>query len=137
MFLPQQSDYISGAQIVLVDYPPTLDLTVTAGANGTATAEFDPVDSMFLWRVERLTTYLSVPRQPAGAKFLVYEGPSLQSGRIRDGTASPGLDVADENSPITLQPSSQLIVQWTGLTPNTQATVSVQYQLWRRIVPGS
>jgi hypothetical protein len=67
----------------------------------------------------------------------VYEGPSLLPVRIRDGSSSPSFDIADQSSPITLQPSNQLVVQWTGLRPLTVASVSVQIQLWRRVIAGS
>lgn len=137
MRLPLSADYTSGATIVLVDYPPAREGTATADGTGTATVQFDPVDAQFLWRIERMTTWCSISTQPAAAQFLVYEGPSLLPVRIRDGSSSPALDVADQSAPITLQPSSQLIVQWTGLTPATQVAVSVQFQLWRRIVAGS
>lgn len=136
MILPQSADYIDGATIVLVDYPPALEATVKADATGTATAEFDPIDSPFLWRIERMTTFLNAAA-PASARCLVYEGPSLRPIRLRDGSSSPALDIADQSSPITLQPSSQLVVQWTGLTVGTVASVSVQYQLWRRIIAGN
>lgn len=135
MILPQSADYIDGATILLVDYPPTLEKAVTADATGTATAEFEPIDSPFLWRIERMTTYLS--QAASGGRCLVYEGPSLRPIHIRDGSSSPALDIADQSSPITLQPSSQLVVQWTGLAVGTVASVSVQYQLWRRIIAGS
>lgn len=137
MFLPQQADYVDGATIVLVDYPAPLEGSAVADANGTATVEFDPIDAPFLWRVERMTTYLSDQAPPAGAICQVYEGPSIQPTKVRDGSSSPSFDIADENSPITLQPTSQLIVQWTGLRVGTTASVSAQYQLWRRIIPGS
>lgn len=137
MILPQSADYTSGAQVVLVDYPAALEGTATADSSGTATVEFDPIDTPFLWRVERMTTYLSDQAPPAGAQCAAYEGPSTQPIRMRDGSSSPALDIADEASPITLQPSSQLVIQWTGLTPGTVASVSVQYQLWRRIIAGT
>jgi hypothetical protein len=137
VFLPQQADYTDGASIILVDYPAALEHQAKADSNGTATVEFDPVDSPFLWRVERMTTYLSDQNPPAGATCLVYEGPSLLPVRIRDGSSSPSFDIADQSSPITLQPSNQLVVQWTGLRPLTVASVSVQIQLWRRVIAGS
>lgn len=137
MILPQQADYTQGASIVLVDYPAALEGRAIAGADGTATVEFDPVDTPFLWRIERMTTFLSTQAPPAGATCLVYEGPTLLPTRLRDGSTAPQLDIADEQSPITIQPSSQLVVEWTGLAPGTQASVSVQYQLWRRIIAGS
>jgi hypothetical protein len=137
VILPQSLDYTSGASLLLVDYPPALERSATADASGVATVEFDPVDTGFLWRVERATSYLSDQNPPAGATGLVYEGPSLVPLRIRDGSSSPRLDIADESSPITVQPSSQLVVQWTGLRPGTTASVSVQYQLWRRIIATS
>lgn len=136
MRLPQQADYTSGAQVLLVDYPAPLEGQATAAANGIATLEFDPVDQPFLWRIERMTTYLSDQNPPAGATCLVYDGPSLRPIRIRDGSSSPALDIADQSAPITLQPASQLVMQWTGLTPGTVAYASVQYQLWRRIIQG-
>jgi hypothetical protein len=137
VILPQSADYVDGATIVLVDFPAALEGTATANAAGVATVEFDPIDSPFLWRVERMTTYLSDQNPPAGAVCLAYEGPSLLPIRIRDGSSSPALDIADEASPITLQPATQLIVQWTGLVAGTKASVSVQIQLWRRIIAGS
>jgi hypothetical protein len=137
VFLPQQADYTDGASIILVDYPAALEDQAKADSTGVATVEFDPVDSPFLWRVERMMTYLSDQNPPAGATCLVYEGPSLLPVRIRDGSSSPSLDIADQSSPITLQPSTQLVVQWTGLRPNTVASVSVQIQLWRRVIAGS
>lgn len=136
MILPQQAAYTDGATVVLVDYPAALEGEAVADASGVATVEFDAIDSPLLWRVERMTTYLSDQAPPAGAACLVYEGPLLRPIRIRDGSSSPALDVADESSPITLQPGSQLVVQWTGLRAGTQAYVSVQYQLWRRIIAG-
>lgn len=137
MFLPQQADYTDGATVVLVDYPPALEGSALANASGVATVEFDPIDHPFLWRVERATTYLSDQNPPAGAVCQMFEGPATGPTRMRDGSASPSLDIADESSPITFQPTSNVIVQWSGLTPGTKASVSVQYQLWRRIVPGS
>jgi hypothetical protein len=68
--------------------------------------------------------------------LLVYDGPTLLPIRIRDGSTVPAFDIADESSPITLQPSSQLTFQWTGLRANTTASVSVQYALYRRIIAG-
>jgi hypothetical protein len=136
VFLPQQAAYTDGATVVLVDYPAALEGEATADGTGTATVEFDAIDAPLLWRIERMTTYLSDQNPPAGAQCLVYEGPLLKPLRIRDGSSSPALDIADESSPITLQPGSQLVIQWTGLRPGTEASVSVQYQLWRRIIAG-
>jgi hypothetical protein len=134
--LPQQADYTDGASVVLVDYPINPTSTTTADAAGTAVVACDSVDNNFFWRVERITTYTD-RAAPAGATFLVYEGPQTDPTRIRDGSGSPALDIADSNSPITIHPNCQLVCEWTGLTPGTKASVSVQYQLWRRIVRGS
>lgn len=136
MRLPQSADYTSGAQVVLVDYPAPLEASATADGTGTATIECEPVAPGYLWRIERMTTYLSDQAPPSGAVLLVYEGPSLLPIRIRDGSTVPAFDIADESSPITLQPSSQLVFQWTGLQPGTRASVSVQYALYRRIIAG-
>jgi hypothetical protein len=136
VILPQSADYTNGANVLLVDFPIPLEESALADASGTATIEWDPIDTGFLWRIERMTTVLSDANPPAGAQFTVYEGPSTLPVRAREGSSSPSFDIADESSPITLQPSSQLIAQWTGLTPGTKASVSVQYQLWRRIVAG-
>jgi hypothetical protein len=137
VILPQSADYTSGAQVILVDYPPTLEASAVADSSGTALVEFDQIDNGFLWRVERMVTVLSDTNPPAGALFQAYEGPTLLPIRVREGSSSPAFDIADESAPITLQPSSQLVLQWTGLRPGTKASASVQYQLWRRIVAGS
>jgi hypothetical protein len=136
VILPQAADYTRGAQLLLVDFPAPLEGSAKADAVGTATVQFDPVDPGYLWRVERMTTYLSDQAPPTGAVLLVYDGPTLLPIRIRDGSTVPAFDIADESSPITLQPSSQLTFQWTGLRANTTASVSVQYALYRRIIAG-
>ena len=135
MIIPQQSAYTQGMSVVLVDEPPCFQQSAEADASGTVTISCDPVDSPYYWRVQRMTTYVQ-GGVPNGAQLLVYEGPTLTPIQIRDGTASPDFDVADEASPITIHSNNQLIAQWTGLTPGTQAAISVQYQLWRQIIPG-
>jgi hypothetical protein len=137
VILPQSVDYTDGATVVLVDYPPALEGTATADNTGTATVTFDQIDSPYLWRVERMTTVLSDQAPPAGAQFAVYEGPVVKAIRTRDGSSNPSFDIADECSPITMQPGSQFVAQWTGLRAGTTASVSVQYQLWRRVIAGS
>jgi hypothetical protein len=136
VIVPQQTAYTQGVSVLLVDDPPCVTGSAVADSTGTATFTCDPVDSPYFWRVERMTSYV-IGTVPSGALLLIYEGPTMTPLQIRDGTSSPSFDVADEMSPITIHPNCQMIAQWTGLTPGTTAYISIQHQLWRRIIPGN
>lgn len=146
-----RDDYTAGVEMRLVDYPDDLELTAgPAPTSGILQVSSDPVDLGFIWRVERLTTVVSATvggspiATPAGSAFWVYKGvPSLAAGstpapiKFRDGSSAPGLDVADEFNPITVQQGLPLLFYWTGLAPGTYAAVSVQYSLYRRMITGT
>lgn len=129
MFLPQQQSTLTGARVVLVDYPPALEGTATADATGTATITWDPPDIDYFYRIERATTFVT---GSTGGTVALYEG-YVNPIRIRDGSTSPAFDVADESSPITIHPSMAVIMQWTGLTPGARCSASLQYTLWRTL----
>ncbi|MEV4557780.1 hypothetical protein AB0K51_12360 [Kitasatospora sp. NPDC049285] len=138
MFLPQQQSTITGARVTLVDYPPALESTATADASGTATIVWDPPDVDYFYRIERATTFVTGNSSTNGA-VLLYEG-YINPIRIRDGSKSPAFDIADERSPITIHPTMPVIMQWTGLTPGSKCSASLQYTLWRTLTtltPGS
>lgn len=140
-----RDDYTAGVRLVLVDYPDDLELFAgPAPASGILQVESDPVDQGFIWRVERMTTYLSSSAggppvaSPIGSALYVYKGVSAPSPiKFRDGSSAPGLDVADESNPITVQQGLPLLFYWSGLTPGLYAAISVQYSLYRRMINGT
>lgn len=134
MYLPAQASTITGASVVLVDYPDALEGTATAAADGTAELDWEAPDTGYFYRLERITTFVTGNTGGGGAVYL-YEGQALPT-RLRDGSNSPTLDIADEMSPITIHPSMPVVMQWAGLTPGALASASIQYTLWRRLSPG-
>ena len=134
MHLPLQAATVTGASVVLVDYPDALEGSGTAAADGTVLLQWDAPDTGYFYRLERLTTFVTGNTGGGGACYL-YEG-QVSPTRLRDGSQTPGLDIADEMSPITIHPSLPVIMQWTGLTPGAVASASIQYTLWRRLSPG-
>lgn len=136
---------LGNVHLVVVDYPNDIELTsAAADANGNASIILDPVPQGFIWRVERQTTFVSDANgnlqlnTPAGALLNVYKVDGGQAvGRPikwRDGSQSPGLDISDASSPLTVQQGLGLLYQWTGLTPGWMGNIAVQYQLVRRLV---
>lgn len=145
-YVPQPLSLTAGAQLILVDYPDDIQQSALVGADGSATVTTDPVPLGYYWRIERMTTVVSQTTDglpilpPAGATFSVYkaaDGIGKRPIMYRDGSASPGLDVADESQPITVQQGYSLVCYWTGLTLGTHASVSMQYSLYRRVTGGS
>lgn len=140
-----RDDYTGGVQMLLVDYPDDVELAAGPVPNtGVISMQTDPVDLGFVWRVERITTYVSASvagpavATPAGSALWVYKGVSSPSPvKFRDGSSAPGLDVADEFSPITVQQGLYLMLYYTGLTPGTFVGASLQYAKYRRMITGT
>lgn len=139
-YVPQPLSLTQGAQLILVDYPDDFQQSALVDANGNATIISDPVPLGYYWRIERMTTVVSQTKDgaaistPAGATLFVYKSTDGGTRPInyRDGSSSPGLDVADESQPITIQQGYSLVAHWTGLTPGTYAAFSAQYALYVR-----
>ena len=129
--------------LTVVDYPNDIERSATADpTTGVAYVLLDPVPSGMIWRIERMTTFVSdatgnLTLPPAGALFSLYkvDGGQLTPYPIkfRDGSQSPGLDVADESSPITVQQGLSVLAYWTGLAPGTSGNIAIQYQLLARL----
>lgn len=136
--------YLGQISLAIVDYPNDVEQQSTAAdSNGNASIVLDPVPQGFIWRIERMTTFVSdnegnLLQTPSGALFGVYKvdggATTAMPVKFRDGSQSPGLDVADESSPITVQQGLSVLFAWTGLTPETYGNVTMQYQLIRRLV---
>lgn len=141
--------YVGAVGLAVVDYPDDIELDAPAvDASGNAYALTSPVDLGFIWRIERMTTFVTdgtgkLVTPPAGAVLNVYKVPAgISAGQqiprwFRDGSQSPGLDVADESSPITVQQGLALLFAWSGHTPGTFPHATAQYALYRRLVGGA
>lgn len=138
LLVPQSIGDVVGSELMLVDYPDDWTGQAVADANGTATAATNPVQPGYYWRVERLTTAVTdadgvLVTPPSGATLMVYKGDSATPTAFRDGSQSPGLDVADQAQPITLRPGESLTFVWSDLTPGSLAYGSAQYALYQRV----
>ena len=118
----------TGAGLVVVDYRREAKRTTPADGTGVMLVTFDPVPAGLLWLVQRVTvTTTSTTQTQAG----VYAGDPTPANLV-DGTNSGNLDVADQASPILVDSSVSLNVQWTGASAGAVGTVTVQYQLVQR-----
>lgn len=140
MFVPTPLS-LSGSLLLLVDYPDDFEATAKVGSDGTASITTDPVPLGYYWRAERYTTVVSTIAggapilAPPAATLSVYKTSDGSSRpiRYRDGSSAPGLDVADNSQPVIIQGGLSLLFLWAGLTPNTYASISLQYSLLRRV----
>lgn len=138
-FVPQSIGDVVGSALLLVDYPEDWTAEQSVNGAGLATASTTPVEPQRYWRVERLTTVVTdssgnLVTPPAGAKVMVYKGNTPEPIAFRDGSQSPGLDVADMAQPITLRPGDCLTFVWSGLTAGTFAYGTAQYALYQRVI---
>lgn len=138
-WVPQGVSDVVGASLLLVDFPDDFTGQDVADSTGTASVLTQAVDPDYYWRVERQTTVVTdqngnLMDPPNGALLMVYKGTTATPSAFRDGSQSPGLDVADQSQPITLRPGEQLLFQWTGLTPDTVVYCTAQYALYMRVV---
>lgn len=139
VFVPQGITDLVGSALLLVDYPDDYQGQDVADSTGTASVQTPTVDPGLYWRAERLTTVVTdsngnLTQPPAGALLMVYKGTQALASAFCDGSQSPGLDVADETQPITVQPGLCLLFVWTGLAPGTIAYCTVQYAEYMRVV---
>lgn len=141
-FVPQGISDLVGSALLLVDYPDDFQGQAPADSTGTATVSTPTVDPGYYWRAERLTTVVTdgngiLVQPPGGALLMVYKGTQTVASAFCDGSQSPGLDVADQSQPITVQPGLCLTFQWQGLAPGSIAYCTVQYAEYMRVVGGS
>jgi hypothetical protein len=116
--LPRPAATTSGVQLTTVDVLP-LSATATAGADGAATIEWDPVAGGYLWLVTAgsVRTTSTTPTQ-----VQVWAGP-----RLMDGSNSGNFDFSDRSSPILVAANEGLKVVWTSATPGSVCTFDGQY----------
>lgn len=118
---------VSGAALQVVDYR-SQSVKATADSSGTITAAFRPVDVGYLWRVERITVLCT---SSTSTQAVAYAGDPLAQNMV-DGTSHGNLDTADESSPILVDSSIPLTIQWTGASPGAVGVARIQYQLVKR-----
>ena len=118
----------AAAGLTVVDYRSPYLTSGPADAAGLMSVTFEPVPPGYLWLIQRATVSTT---STAATRAMMYAGaPSPQN--FVDGTNSGNLDISDENAPIMLDSSTQLLIQWTGATPGATGTARIQYQLVQR-----
>jgi hypothetical protein len=119
----------SGAGLQIVDYRAR-SVSATADATGTITAAFPTVDDGYLWLVERITV-LCTSATPTQA--VAYAGEPIAQNMV-DGTSRGNLDTADQSSPVLIDSSIALTIQWTGASAGAIGVARIQYQLVQRTI---
>jgi hypothetical protein len=96
--------------------------TPAATASGVITASFPPVAAGRLWLVERFVVVCT----SSTATVATFYADAVSILTIVEGTASGNFDIADENSPLVVDPLSTLIVQWQGAALGAVGTCRAQ-----------
>jgi hypothetical protein len=118
----------SGAALQVVDYRTHSLRSETAPGGGVVTLTFPQVADGQLWRIERITV-TSTSAVPTSA--VVYAG-DIDATNVVDGTGAGNLDIADELSPIVLDSTLALTIQWAGVSLGAVCTARIQYQIVQR-----
>ena len=134
-FLPTDAGIQEGLEFRVID---VLDFAVNSApsANNTCTATFNQVDPDYYWEIERMTVQV---KNPTGAALVltstakIYAGDPGFPGNFRDSTLAGNFAVADNSSPIRLQPAQQLTVVWTNVDNACIGTAWVQIKKVKRV----
>lgn len=134
MALPRAVQITTGVVLQVVDYQ-VVPMQVKADASGTATATYDQIDPLYLWRVERLV----VQHNSTNSLTVTVYGGAVGPINIRDWTPVPAgfIGIAEYPTPMTVLGGQQLEVVATGANPGDVLTVSAQYALVQRVPAGS
>jgi hypothetical protein len=125
---PVRAQVAGGSALSVVDYRSEYLTTLPAGNDGILTIDFEPVPPGLLWLLQR-TAVSTTSTTPTRA--LLYAGAAVPQNFL-DGTERGNLDVADNASPVLVESSTSLTVQWTGASPGAIGTIRIQYQLVSR-----
>jgi hypothetical protein len=134
--LPRAIQQTQGVALQVVDYAFWDDNGV-AGSSGTVTLTADPIDSLQLWRVERIVVQVNSTNQTT---CTVYGGNGTPIAiQARDWTPIPAgfVAVAEYPQPMTILGATSMTIQVTGCTAGDTVTTSVQYALVQRVPAGS
>lgn len=126
--LPQSVAATTGAALQVIDYRVSALTSRPVDATGIVTLTFPQVVDGQLWRVERITV-TSTSLVPTSA--VVYAG-DVTTGNVVDGTDSGNLDISDELSPILVDSTLALTIQWSGVSLGKVCTARIQYQIVQR-----
>ena len=129
-------DYNGRNGFVLLDIAQPLSKTLNsnpADVSGIITITFDPVPYGYFWWVEIIGVSTTSTTRTTAA---VYNDLPLVNSNIVSSTLSGNLDQDDRNSPILVEPTHVLSVQWTGASLGSVAAVKIQYRA-QALFPGT
>jgi hypothetical protein len=131
--LPRSVAQSQGLALQVIDYA-VADLQTRAVAGGTATIEFEQVESGYLWRVERIVVTTTSVNQVTVSAFAGDASPI----RLRDSIPVPAGYSAVGEYPafLTILDNRSLTIVVSGGVSGDTVTGHVQYQLVQRIAAG-
>lgn len=126
--LPEPARSSSASGLELVDFREDVVTSAAAGADFTATAEFDQVEAPYFWLIDRMVVSTTTTKPTTARIYRDYVDPL----HLVNATGNGNLDVDDASSPLLVDTGSQLLVVWTGDEAGFRGTARVQYRLMVR-----
>ena len=119
----------AGAGWGLVDVI-TIAASTPADAGGVATLTFTPVDAGERWQLQRAVSACSASSPKPQLRLYVNDAGDQRN--LRSGTSVAAFDEAEYPLGLWLYEGDALIAVFTGAAVGAVASLSIQYQLWRR-----
>lgn len=99
-----------------------------AAVGGFAQLEFDQLDQTEMWLIDHAVVSCN-SSTPTTVRW--YAG-SVVDLALLDGSSAGNFDVADWNAGLVIQPTSALVVRWSGASAGAIGTVTLQARVLRR-----
>lgn len=112
---------------VLRDYV-SLQLRSAAAAGGSTQVEFNQLDGTEMWVIDHAVVVCN-SSTPTTVRW--YAG-AVADLAMLDGSSAGNFDVADWPAGLVIQPTSSLIVVWSGASAGAVGTVTLQARVLRR-----
>lgn len=125
MQLPTQAPALSKWSVW--DYGLRIWTSAAAAANGVALIELGQVPDNELWLIDRIVISCT---SSADSAFGLYRD-AIALGNRLDWTDLGNDNIADESAPITVQPATVLLAQWTDADPASVGSITLQWTILR------
>lgn len=127
-FIAPRQAVFTASQWALADYVTLQKRSTPAAADGLCTIVLDQLDDNELWLIDHAV----VSCTSSVFTTLRFYAAAVTDLNLLDGSSSGNFDVADWPNGLQLQPTSSLIVQWSGASTGAVGTLTLQARSLRR-----
>lgn len=99
-------------------------------AGGIASVVFPPLDSAEMWLIDRAVASCD---SSTPTKLRLYDG-AAEVVRLLSGSDRGAYDEADYPGGLLLEPTSQVLAEWSDASAGAVGTIRLQVQVYRRVV---